>query len=75
MIRMSRRGEHPIAFVEFADIPSATTALKALRGAPVGSSRIRVEYAHRKMAPSPSQTDSSVDEGTYAETGVATPKI
>lgn len=45
---MTFRNEHPIAFVEFADVTAALNAMKALQGAPIGSSRIRIEFAKKK---------------------------
>jgi len=47
-LRMTHRNEHPIAFVEFSDGNSALQAMKALQGAPIGSTRIRIEFAKKR---------------------------
>lgn len=78
------RGEHPIAFVEFADITTAANAMKALQGATrallmvrlsvlgalVGTTRIRIEFARKRMNESrkASTNDGEEDkEETFGE--------
>jgi len=44
----SVKPDHPVAFAEFFDSNSAANALKILQGAPVGTTRLRIEYSRKK---------------------------
>jgi len=51
-LRMSLlKGDYPVAFVEFFDVSSAASAIKILQGAPLGTSRLRIEYSRKKNRP------------------------
>jgi len=45
----------PVCFVEYTDIQSSSRAMESMQGIPFGPTRLRIEYARRRMG----ETNSS----------------